>query len=362
MSDQPPKTYLDVTGKEFPCSFTAEPEEPMPPGSPFVERRLTSLIGPLPGTSPPVSEVRERRLVTPVEANDWHELDLIDNEILIGRHLIDVYGNGPGYPAELSRLVGYYGDDAAQPFILFAPYPAQPADRLARGLMLEQEKDFQTSLMRAVRLLELAGVVHGRISPTTIRWDEVEATAQLTDFSEAVMAGDPRREGGAAPWTAAEQRSGTGPADARDDVWSVAQVIYYVVTGRHYRGPSTQPDPSPRAGALRAVFGRALEANLASRPSAKELLERLGGSDPGPLPRTARDRSFAEGLRKYDERLADKSPPGRRARPSSQRQQPPPSTGPQPSPPPPPKTQPQPRTAPQQKKGFRGSTPWWRNP
>lgn len=354
MSDQPPKTYLDVTGQSVPCSFRAEPEEPAPPGSPFVERMLTSTNGPLPGTTPGTTEVRERRLVTPVEANDWRELDLLDNEILIGRHLVDFYGNGAGYPAELSQLVGYYGDDAGQPFILLAPYRGQPADHVVRGLMLEQEKGFQTSLVRGIRLLELAGVVHGRISPTTVRWDEVEELAQLTGFGEAVMIGAPRREGGDEPWAAAEQRSGTGPADPRDDVWSAAQVIYYVVTGRRVRASDMQPDPSARAAALQAVFGRALDPKLAARPTARELLVKLGGSDPRPPQRTARDRSFEEGMRKFEERRVDKLGQGQRTPPYGMPQSPPPG-GPKQSPPqPPPSTQPPRKTQPARKKGIRG--------
>jgi hypothetical protein len=343
MTDQPPKTYRDVTGREVSCDFKVDSEEPAPPGSPFLERMLSSTSGPLPGITPEITVVRQRRLVTPVNDNDWRESDLLDNEILIGLHLAGCYGNGPGYPAELSRLIGYYADDAAQPFILFAPYQGKPVGHVVRGLMLDQEKNFQVSLVRAIRLLEIAGVVHGRITPATVMWDDAEEVGrvQLTDFSAAVMAGDPRRAGGEEPWAAAEQRAGTGLADARDDVWSAAQVIYYVVTGRLAKGPGVPQDPSPRAVALQAVFGPALQPAIAARARAKQLLEKLGGSDPQPPRQRPHDRLFREGLLKFDERLADKSPQRQRTQSSGTTHPPPPHPGTKPPRPP-------------QKKGWRG--------
>lgn len=342
MSDEPPKMYRDVEGRDVPCDFTVESEELTPPGWPFSERILRSTNGPLPGSSPPVTEVRQRRLVTPVEANQWRESDLLDNEILIGLHLVRCYGNGPGYPAELSRLIGYYTDDAAQPFLLLAPYQGKLADQLVQSLMLEDEKKFQASLVRAIRLLEIAGVVDGRISPATVRWDSTEEAVLLTDFSEASMAGDPRHGGGEAPWAAAEQQSGAGLADPRDDVWSAAQVIYYVTTRRLPRGPGTPLDPSPRAAALQAVFSRALAPNIAARAHSRELLQKLGGSDPYPLPQAGSNRGLLEGLRKFDERLADKFP----------QRQPTPAGG-TPTVPPPPRSRPNP-TLPPRKRGILG--------
>jgi len=199
------------------------------------------------------------------------------------------------------------------------------------------------SLMRAIRLLEMAGVVHGRISPATVRWFDVEATAQLTDFSEAVMTGDPRKAGGEAPWASAEQQSGTGLADARDDVWSAAQVIHYVVTGRLVRGRGAQPDPSPRAVALQAAFGRALDPSIESRPRARELLEKLGARDPQAPKRTPQDQAFAEGLRKFDEETAKKFPGSQRPQAGG---------GPSSTTPPPPSHQR--KAQPPRKKGFRG--------
>jgi serine/threonine protein kinase len=223
-------------------------------------------------------------------------------------HLLSFFGNGSGYPAELSRLVGYYAEDAAQPFILFAPYRGNPVADMARKLNLDPERYFQASLIRAIRLLEIAGVVHGRIRPETVRWDADGESVQLTDFGEAAMTGDPRREGGDAPWAAAEQVSGTGLADARDDVWSAAQVIYYIATGRHARRPGLPTDPSPRGAALQSQFGPALMPDIASRVRAKDLLGKLGGTDPRPARDTVNDPRFEEGQLKFDEWLEIKFP------------------------------------------------------
>jgi hypothetical protein len=300
--------YRDIEGRDVPCDFTVESEELAPPGWPFSERILQGTSGPLPGTNPPVTEVLQRRLVTPVDANQWRESDLLDNEILIGLRLAHFYGDGPDYPIELSRLIGYYTDDAAQPFLLLVPYRGKAAEQLVQSLMLEDEKKFQMSLVRAIRLLEIAGVVHGRISPRTVRWDSAEEAVLLTDFSEASMTGAARHRGGEAPFASAEQQSGAGAADPRDDVWSVAQVIYNVTVPRLSRGPGAPHQLHPRLVNLQAVLHQALIPSIAAREHGKELLEKLGGSDPYPLPQAATDRGFLEGQRKFDERLADKFP------------------------------------------------------
>jgi hypothetical protein len=311
--------YRDIEGRDVPCDFTVESEELAPPGWPVSERLLQSTSGPLPGTSPPVTGVLQRRLVTPVDANQWREADLLDNEILIGLRLAHFYGDGAGYPVELSRLVGYYTDDATQPFLLLVPYHGKAAEQLVQSLMLEDEKKFQVSLVRAIRLLEIAGVVHGRISPRTVRWDSAEEAVLLTDFSEASMTGAARRGGGEVPFASAEQQSGTGSADPRDDVWSVAQVIYNITVRRLPRGPASPRQLHPRLENLQQVLRQALTPTVTAREHAKELLEKLGGSDPYPLPQAAGDRDFREGQRKFDELLADKSP---------QRQQTPPGGAP----------------------------------
>lgn len=305
MTDNPPKSFWDVEGHEVPCGFTADPDLPAAPGSPFRERMLTSTSGPVPSVTPAMTQVLQRRLVVPVDSNEWRDSDLLDNEVRIGLHLVRVFGNGYGYPAELSRLVGY-DIDAEQPFILFAPYSGRPAEQVVRRIAVTQEPHFEASLLRAIRLLEIARVVHGRIGPATTRWDEADAAVQLTDFSQATMAGERRRGWGEAPWSSAEQVAGTGQADGRDDVWSVGQLIYYVITGRLARGPGTPPDPSPRGSALHSRLGHALDPDTAKRPASEQFLRRLNIDDPRAPRATAVDPRFAEGQRKFDERLADK--------------------------------------------------------
>lgn len=301
-----PASYRDVAGREVACRFDVVADYPPVPGSPFHERELTSLSGPLAGTSPGQTRAVQRCLVNPGEANEWTESDLLDNEIRIGIQLVRVFGEGHCYPAELSRLIGY-DIDADQPFVLLEPYRGEPADRVVRRLRLDQEHSFEAGLMRAIALLEIAGVVHGRISPANTWWDSQEEVICLTDFGQASLSGEPRRGTGEAPWSSPEQMAGSGVADPRDDVWSAGQVIYYVVTGRHARGAGQPPDPSPRGAALQALLGGTFAATAAARPHGAELLAKLkvGGHWP---PETATvDPLFAEGQRRFDAKRADKN-------------------------------------------------------
>lgn len=84
--------------------------------------------------------------------------------------------------------------------------------------------------MLAVRLLEATGLVHRAIGPDTVHWDGRHV--RLAEPYAALRAGEPREAYGAAPWASPEQRRGTGAADPRDDLWSVAQLVYFLAAGR----------------------------------------------------------------------------------------------------------------------------------
>jgi hypothetical protein len=92
---------------------------------------------------------------------------------------------------------------------------------------------------------------------------------------------------------------------------------------------------------LQAKLGRALDPNIVTRTHGKDLLDKLGGSDPRPPQQTADYRRFREGLLKFDERLADKSSQRRRTPSGGAPQVPPARPRNSPSPPP-------------RKKGLRG--------
>lgn len=359
----PPTSYRNVTGQKINWSFQADADESSPLGPPFRDRVLTSTGGPLPGVSPGLTQVLQRRLVVPAETARWQHSDRLDNEIRIGLHLVRVFGTNASYPPELSRLVGY-DVDAEQPFVLLAPYAGVPAGDVVHRLKLDQEQIFEVGLLKAIRLLDAAGVVHGGISPTAVRWDDGDEIVQVTGFSQSSLANEPRRLAGDPPWTAPDRVAGDGVADPRDDVWSAAQVIYYVMTGRTVRAAAGPPDPSPRGQALRAVLGKAFAPAASARPRSLDLLDKLKVPDPWPYETTTEDSRFLEGKRLFAEKLADKSG-GARARQAASAQLPsstPPTTGNNGQAPPPasPRTPPRPsRPAPQHRPRRRGFFGWF---
>ena len=304
----PPETYRSVTGKLVKCSFTEAPDELPEPGSPFRVRTLRRANNGAGLASPVPQQVIQRRLIGPAPSREWAASDVLDNEIRVGLQLIRAFGDDDSYPLELSRLVGY-DIDADEPFVLLLPYRGEAAENVAGRLSLELERKFQAGLFRAIKLLQVADVVHGRISPDTVRWDG--ATVQLVDFSRATRAGEPRRRTGQRPWSAAEQVSGTGTADPGDDVWSAGQLVYHVTTSRPVDPNGGPPDLTVRGAALQSLLADVFAADAAARPRADELLRRLKVSDPWPGEAGAVSARFAEGMRKFDERRAAKSPSGK---------------------------------------------------
>lgn len=305
-----PESYRDVAGRVVNCGFKLEHDEPAEPGSPFCVRVLRRASGTLAVASQVPELVLQRRLTHPPGGRDWSRSDMLDNEIRIGLHLIRAFGE-EHYPAELPRVIGF-DIDADEPFMLLLPYPGEQAAAAAGRLKLDEERSFEASLFRALRLLEVAGVVHGRIGPATVRWDKATSVVQITDFSRATLAGEPRRRAGQRPWSVAEQVAGTGLAETADDVWSAGQLVFHVATGRPVDPGGAAPNLSVRGAALETllagVFGPA-----PARPGGAELLGRLKQPDPWPWPVSAVDPGFAEGQRMFDEHLAMKFPGARQA-------------------------------------------------
>ncbi|WP_035741855.1 protein kinase family protein [Parafrankia elaeagni] len=232
-------------------------------------------------------------------------IDEIDNEIQTGLHLIDVFGEQE-YPRELSRLFGYYPDDAdPEPFVLLVER-GRPVEQFAGRLLLDQTEQFPASLLRALDLLESAAVVHRWLSSSTVLFDDRHV--QITDFRYAVFSGE--RCGPAPdPYPAPETRGGTGVATPKADMYSAGQVLLRVTDGPR-RGAATRRGDEARRGDARRPHGRGVvtamtEEDPALRPPAAELLERLR-QDRSPVvsgawgPRSERDSRFLAGLSAFD--------------------------------------------------------------
>jgi hypothetical protein len=259
--------------------------------------------------------VFQRRVVGPLPGDRWGPYDLLDNEIRIGLHLARTFEDG-SYPDELSRMIGY-DVDADEPFILLVPYRGDPVERVAGRLKLDQERTFEAGFFRALRMLEAAHVVHGRISPATVRWDGAADAVQLVDFSRATLVGEPRPRAGQRPWSAAEQVAGVGKAAPGDDIWSAGLLTYHVTTGRSVRPTGEAPDLSVRGAALQTLLDGVFAANPAARPSVAQLLDRLRVPDPWPAGGDSGDSRFAEGGREFDQQLLRKFPQAQTSPPRS---------------------------------------------
>ena len=198
---------------------------------------------------------------------------LLDNVILAGLRLRRG-AEDDAYPPEVARLIGHDADSAA-PFALLEPYRGRPIGEHAGNLLLSDRRRFQVSLLTSVRLLGAAGIAHRGLSPSTVRWDGDRV--QITGFAHTTVLGAPRTVVGTPPWCAPEQRSGYAEGDVtdRDDIWAAGRLIYYVVTGEQLTGRAELADNTELAGLLAGIFGPPEE-----RPSAAELLARIGATDP----------------------------------------------------------------------------------
>ncbi|WP_406863650.1 hypothetical protein ABZO31_25770 [Streptomyces sp. HUAS MG47] len=186
--------------------------------------------------------------------------------------------HGGGAHAHLfTRLVGY-DLDAPEPFLLYRMSRDEPLTACSGALGGDQQHQVMEELTLAVRLLEDVGLVHRALAPDTVRWDGRHV--RLAEPYAAQRSGDPREPFGAAPWAAPEQREGRGTADPRDDLWSVAQVLYYVVSGRAGAGtgpPADLPDLRRLAPLDRA---RLYAPRAADRAAPAELLRLVPVADP----------------------------------------------------------------------------------
>ncbi|MGW1952520.1 hypothetical protein ACWCPI_07095 [Streptomyces sp. NPDC001920] len=192
---------------------------------------------------------------------------LLDTEAGTAVQLNQALGDSE-YAALFPRLIGYELD-TAEPFLLYDPPRGSAVSRIHVMGAADQEV-FTRDLMLALCLLEAQGLVPRGVSPATVLWDG--ARVQLWGLESVTRIGRPRRPWGRSPFCSPEQRAGEGPADPRDAVWSAAQVLYRLATGRP--GPADRP-PADLAEhrkldqTLRAAFA----PRAAARPTPAQVLE-----------------------------------------------------------------------------------------
>jgi hypothetical protein len=219
--------------------------------------------------------------------------DRLDAEIRACAALGQRYG-GPRYPDELPVLVGY-NVDVAEPFVLLKPYRGDPVPE--RRMEYDTElRYFAAGLLRALQHTAEAGVVHGAISQSTVRWNGT--TVQLVDFERAQGLGDRRRSGGSSPERSQEQVDGVGTVEPRDDVWAAGLLIWNLSLG-----PDT--DGVAATEKVKTLLGGVFAPTAAERPSAKDLLLRLDRNQLDPMG-SSPDEQLAEGRSAFDEALGRK--------------------------------------------------------
>ncbi|MFF5719830.1 hypothetical protein [Streptomyces buecherae] len=183
------------------------------------------------------------------------------------------------YAALFPRVVGHELD-ATEPFLLYAAPRGTPALR-THVMSATDQRTFARDLVLALCLLDAQGLVPRGVSPGTVLWDGT--SVQLWGLEGVARVGRRRTRWGRAPYCSPEQRRGEGLVDARDAVWSAAQVLYQLVTGRP--GPS---DRAPADLAEHRVLAETLRGAFAplatDRPSPTDLLDLLA---PGAAGRVA---------------------------------------------------------------------------
>ncbi|MFE0255389.1 hypothetical protein [Streptomyces sp. NPDC059010] len=172
------------------------------------------------------------------------------------------------YAPLFPRIIGYELD-AAEPFLLYDP-PRGTAVTRIQVMGAADQGVFTRDLMLALCLLERRGLLPRGVSPATVRWDG--ARVQLWGLESVTGIGRPRRPWGAAPFCPPEQRDGEGLADPRDAVWSAAQLLYRLATGR--LGPADRPPPDlGEHRMLDQMVRDAFAPRAADRPTPAQVLD-----------------------------------------------------------------------------------------
>ncbi|WP_395364582.1 hypothetical protein ACHGLA_28695 [Streptomyces sp. YH02] len=294
----PPHPYYQelefLTPKEAQSRFVVRyGEDHRPPGRPgFLARRAVLGAGGVP--------VVQYRLASSAQS-DPHAYGLLEREVAASVALERRYGTEK-FVGILTRIVGF-DLTAAEPFVLYRPPSGRPLSDWAGRLGAEDQERITGQLAMAVRLLGDLGLVHRAITPENVRWDG--ARVRLCEPYAALRAGEAREAFGAAPWASPEQRAGRGVVDPRDDLWSVAELAYYLLSGRPDRGDGPPADLADFRRLAALQHSGLFSPNAAERPHPAELLRLL--YVPDPLAAGADAADVLEPFRaQYDAQLARK--------------------------------------------------------
>ncbi|MFD8612836.1 hypothetical protein [Streptomyces sp. NPDC059631] len=194
---------------------------------------------------------------------------LLENETGTALHLHRAFA-GTGCESLFPQVVGYELD-TAEPFLLYAP-PRGKRVALTQVIPASEQQDFTRALLRALFLLDEQGLVPRGISPETVLWNG--RGLQLWGLDAVDRAGRQRTPWGMPPYASPEQRLGEGTVDSRDAVWSAAQLLYRLVTGR--AGPAEGPPADlGEHRVLDRTFRAAFDPRTAGRPTPARLLDVL---------------------------------------------------------------------------------------
>ncbi|WP_328866200.1 hypothetical protein [Streptomyces sp. NBC_00304] len=221
--------------------------------------------------------------LTPADATNPAARALLDREtgnaLCLYRVLRDF--REPPTASLFPRIIGHELD-TPEPYLLYEPPRGFPAAR-THVMSATDLRPLARGLMQALSLLDGQDLVPLGISPGTVLWDGT--SLQLWGLEAMVRTGRPRIRWGRTPYCSPEQRLAEGLADPRDGVWSAAQVLYQLVTGRP--GPA---DRAPADLASHRVLAETLRGAFAplarDRPTPAALLDLL---EPGASRRLALD-------------------------------------------------------------------------
>ncbi|MGH3624425.1 MAG: hypothetical protein ACRDQ5_22010, partial [Sciscionella sp.] len=184
-------------------------------------------------------------------------LDPLDREIRAAHRFALIFPQRT-YPRELPRM-WFYDVDSDEPFVLYEPYRGTPVAEVLQQLRAQDRYLLQVGLLRALHLVGVAGMTHGRVSLDTLRWQVGTRTVQLTDFEQAGRIGE----------RAADGRTADVRADVRDAGLAIWKFSYPTHSG------DGAPDLSLDGGALATLLDGVFVDPPTARPTPMDLLARL---------------------------------------------------------------------------------------